>query len=242
MHHKFSFTILIVISLITFNAFAIESDYDTTSSWFFEIKGSKFIPNVDDEFGGSSTPFRDIFGNDGSILYKMRFDYELFKKFGIGTIGVGSGFYRVVGKALSEDGSKSEDDTALILMPNDISLTYRFDLPSVKWNIPLVPYIRGALTYTFWWITQGNGGIATWNSDGSGGKASGGTYGYEFSLGCMLLLDFFDPDAAVTMDREIGINNSYIFFEWTSNTSDNFGKTSLMVGGKYWAFGLAFEF
>ncbi|MBN2725014.1 MAG: hypothetical protein JXR95_13170 [Deltaproteobacteria bacterium] len=217
-------------------------ELESPSDLFFEFKAGNFIPNVDDEFGGNG-PFKTIFGDKGSILYAMQLDYKLFKGFGTLSIGGQAGFYWIKGNALLEDGTPSEDETALWLLPTGVKLTYRFDELNRRWNIPVVPFIKGGLTYTFWWITQGDGSIATFGDNQSGAKASGGTYGWEFSAGLALCLNYFDPASAKNLDLETGINASYIFVEWVYNSSDNFGGSNvLMVGGDYFLFGIGLEF
>jgi hypothetical protein len=242
MYRKLSFLLLLLYIVSPCNSWA--SDRISSPSWWFvELKAGFTAPDIDKEFGGSATPYADVFGDGESMLFKVQVDFKFFKTFGSLAVGSDFGFFRKVGKALLDDGSPSEDDTALILIPLGIKLTYRFDVLSNKWNIPLVPYAKIGLNYTVWWITEGDNSIATFGSSQSGGSASGGTYGYEFVLGLSILLDFFDPVAAASLDNEAGINHSYIFAEYTWNTSDNFGGSNvLMVGGNYWLFGLGLEF
>ncbi len=216
---------------------------ESPSWWFLEFKAGPFVPNVDDEFSGGATPFKDIFGDKHSIMFKTQMDFLLFKKFGLLGVGADIGFYRIVGKALAEDGTASEDETALILLPLGVKLSYRFDWLAQNYSIPLVPYAKIGLNYVLWWITEGDGSIASWGEGQSGGSATGATWGWEFVLGVALLLDFFDPQSANSLDQETGINNSYIFAEYVWSFNDNFGGgNALMVGGDYWLVGLGVQF
>lgn len=212
-------------------------------NWMWDLRGGLFIPDIDSEFGGAATPYADIFGTKKKMAWRTELSWQFYR--GIGSLGLGADlgmFYRS-GKALLEDGTKSGDGTSLILVPMGLKLVYRFDWLQTALHVPLTPYGKAGLVYNFWWITDGDGDVATWGSGDGGGRASGGTYGYEFALGLSLLLDFFDPEAAANLERESGINNSYIFVEWVYNKSDNFGGDgALRVGGSLWMFGLAVEF
>ncbi|PKN46205.1 MAG: hypothetical protein CVU59_06765 [Deltaproteobacteria bacterium HGW-Deltaproteobacteria-17] len=211
--------------------------------WMWDLRGGLFVPDIDSEFGGGAKPYEDIFGSDPKMSWRMELSRQFYR--GIGSLGVGAdmGFFYRSGKALLEDGTKSGDTTSFILIPMGLKLVYRFDWFQTTYHIPLTPYGKAGLVYNLWWITDGDGAVATWDPDDGGGKARGGTYGYEFALGLSLLLDFFDPESAGNLERDVGINNSYIFVEWTYNRSDNFGDDkALRVGGKTWMFGLAVEF
>jgi hypothetical protein len=62
------------------------------------------------------------------------------------------------------------------------------------------------------------------------------------ALGGMLLLDPFEPDAAVELDATAGVNNSYVFLEWYVSDLDGFGSGDQMhVGTNTWVLGLALE-
>ena len=78
--------------------------------------------------------------------------------------------------------------------------------------------------------------------DFNGVSGSGISYGPQFALGGMLLLDRIDPDAAMEMDNEMGINNSYVFIEWYDSFLNGFGSGGqLQVGTNTWVLGLAFR-
>ncbi|MBU1534080.1 hypothetical protein KKF84_02105 [Myxococcota bacterium] len=241
MLHRLSLIVILLAILLPSTAMAT-NDNESPSSWFLELKGGPFVPNVDDEFSGAS-PFKSIFGDKHSIMFKMQMDFLFYKGFGSLGIGADLGFYRIVGNALADDGTKSADETALILLPIGVKLSYRFDYLAKEYNIPLVPYVKGGLNYVLWWITEGDGSIASWGEGQTGGNASGATYGFEFSVGLAILLDFFDPQSARSLDQETGINNSYIFGEYVWSFNDNFGGgNALMVGGNYWLVGLGIQF
>jgi hypothetical protein len=107
-----------------------------------------------------------------------------------------------------------------------------------KTPIPLVAYAKAGFGYALWWS---NSGGSTSRADGR--VARDASYGYQFALGGMFLLDSLDRDAAQEMDNSTGINNSYFFMEWYYSSLDGFGSGNQMqVGANTWMLGLAFEF
>jgi hypothetical protein len=58
----------------------------------------------------------------------------------------------------------------------------------------------------------------------------------------MLLLDVFDDESALELDSTLGVNSSYLFFEFYGSDLDGFGSGNQMqVGTHTWFTGLAFE-
>ena len=96
----------------------------------------------------------------------------------------------------------------------------------------------GDLVDTFGgWVSDPDG-VAR---DESGVKGRGASYGLQFALGGMLLLDSLDRTAAVEMDNTTGVNNSYFFLEWYLSNLDCFGGDCMQVGTSTWMLGLALE-
>ncbi|MDY0003236.1 MAG: MXAN_2562 family outer membrane beta-barrel protein [Polyangia bacterium] len=222
--------------------FVPDAEYKPTPRWFHvEVKFGPYKPDVDKEFGGGATPYKDIFGGGLRLMTQLTADLLFLKLHG--SLGVGGtfGYFQAKGKALSEDGSKSSDKTTLQFMPFVLSLVYRWDYPIYKWGIPLVPYIRVGLACAAWWITDGSGDTA---SLGEGEKARGSTFGYQINLGLAFLLDALEQSSAKKLDMDLGINHSYLFVEFVHNRLDDFGsKSSIDLSMKYSLLaGLALEF
>ena len=217
------------------------SQFYSPISWYTEVKAGSYYPGIDDEFGGSATPYADIFGDSGRPAYRISFEYRLLTGFGSLYGGVGLGFFHASGNALADDGSKSEDETGLWVMPAALRVSYRMDMFYTWWGLPLVPYVRAGLLYAPWWITDSDGSVADWG-DGSG-SARGATSGWEAALGLSLLLDVFEPESARTMDHEWGINHAYVFAEYNHMVLDGFGSDgTLILSDDHWFFGLAMEY
>ena len=110
-------------------------------------------------------------------------------------------------------------------------------------GIPLVPYLKGGLGVALWSMSNGTGTSVI--KDGSGAvqvKGEGVSYGPQFALGGALLLDWFDEYAARQADQALGINNTYLYGEFTSSYLSNINGTGMRLGADMFNFGLAFEF
>ena len=67
---------------------------------------------------------------------------------------------------------------------------------------------------------------------------------HEIAFGVGLNLNVLDQYAARSFDQSAGVNNSYLFADWSRSDFSGlwFQQDPLRVGGTYWTFGLAFEF
>jgi len=186
----------------------------------FDFQVGQYLPNVDSEFKNGATPWRDTFGTSKSLLFRGGAAWALYHGFG---------------QLLT--GGQSGDQTKFRMIPTSATLTYRFDtLGTNGWALPLAPYVRLALERYNWWITDGSGHTAR----------SGATNGWSAAGGLALLLDYFDPDLGRELDRETGINHSYLFAEARKTYVDDFGsKTSWILSDQAsvsWSFGILFVF
>jgi hypothetical protein len=213
----------------------LRSAYRPSPQWFaVELKFGPYKPDVDSEFDriGGGGPYRDIFGRKLRLMSQLTFDVQFLKKHG--TLGVGGtiGLFTAQGKALDElTGEPSADTTSLNVIPMILQLVYRWDYAAKQWNVPLVPYIRAGIVYSFYWITQGSGKLARFHS--SGDKAHGGVWGYQINVGLAFLLDVLEPSAAKRLDSEMGVNHTYLFCEFVHSGIDGFGGDRIRLGMKY---------
>jgi len=177
-------------------------------------------------------------------MVKGELDVEIWR--GFGTLGVGGvfGYYgksaaafqdNSAGTTPSTSTTRTGSDTSLTLLPMSLLALYRFDWLMQRYSIPVVPFVKFGVNYTIWWINI-DGNTASVNGD----DAKGGTFGWQFNGGAALLLDVLEPSAAKTLDVELGINHTYLFFEFVHVSS--MGDTKLNVGDTTWNGGIAFEF
>jgi hypothetical protein len=164
-------------------------------------------------------------------------------------VGFSAGYFREKAAAKIENGldnkftMPSGDKTQLSLFPTAIMLVYRADQLWNRLRIPLVPYAKLGLNYTFWSIYNGNDQVARGETQGLTGRGRGGTRGWQAAAGLSLALDFIDPGSARELDSETGVNSTYIFAEWARYAVSGLGQSGrLNVGDSSWVAGLMFEF
>ncbi|HVW30043.1 MAG TPA: MXAN_2562 family outer membrane beta-barrel protein [Polyangiaceae bacterium] len=202
-----------------------------------EIRFGRYVPNIDDEFS-VATPYETTFGSKDRYVFGLELDYQFLRIPYVGTLGGGLslGYTHFSAPAFIANGGgqRAGEDTGLMIIPMSLLGVLRADVLARSTPIPLVPYVKAGLGSAIWRITNGGG---TAKVDGVAG--SGISWGPQVALGGMLLLDFFDQDSAKNLDNELGINNSYFFFEWY--VSKLGAGNQLEVGTNTWALGLAFE-
>jgi hypothetical protein len=229
--------------------------------WFeFEVKFGPYKPNIDDEFKGSGQmgPYARYFGGSG-LMSRFEIDWQFFQKFGSAAVGFELGYFTKSGKsypcfagtgtasgvACEPDFSvKAGDSTSISILPLSLLAVYRFDVLGLRYRVPIVPYVKLGITYSIWWVDKGNGKVASvTKSDGSKDNGRNGQFGLAVVGGVALMLDAFDPGAGRELDGALGINHTYLFWEWNWSGADGFGaKHALKIGDSNWLAGLSFEF
>jgi len=209
-----------------------------------ELRFAAFTPDVDtDPNLGGHTPYKDTFGPNPRVLVGVELDWQVLRIPHLGTIGPGAsaGYWKVSAPAPFEDMAMglSGEQTSLEIFPFYAVIVLRADALWRELGVPLVPYGKIGLGYAIW---RASNTLGTSNANGASGEGS--SLGRQYALGLAFNLNPFDIYAAKTFDDSMGVNNSYIFGEWTRSDLDvGVGSASaLRVGGTSWTFGLAFEF
>jgi hypothetical protein len=216
--------------------------YKSPQLFAIEIRFGPYRPNVDSEFDGRRTPFRDYFGTSQKVMSQLEFDYELFHRFGTVAVGLGFGYYTISAKAPIGTGSGvlTNDSSSMMVLPFSASAIYRFDYFLETRGFPLVPYGKAGLDYAYWQITDGNDEIA---NDGLGGTGRGGTPGWHVAAGLALVLDMFDSGASRDFDNDLGVNHTSLVFQYTHSEISGLGNgDKLHVGDTNWSLGIMFQF
>jgi hypothetical protein len=204
-----------------------------------ELKFGPYYPDVDTEPGVGS-PYEDVFGEKQTFMFLAEFDWQFLRLPGINLgIGLLAGYFQDSGKGLDPDtGEHAGEETQLKVLPGHFDAIVRVDALPRYTKVPLVPFVKAGISYYIWWVENGRG---IGRFDGTTGY--GGTWGWNFSAGLMLLLDFFEPSAARTFDQEAGVNNSYLYADFFMARIDNFGdRNKLNLSDYTWTVGLAIEF
>jgi hypothetical protein len=187
----------------------------------FDLMRSGYHPSIDQEFGGSAAPYQTAFGAGRGLMARFDVAKSLFTDFGSLEAGIGAGYFEKYGKGINSLTGDPAGSTGFKVLPLRAFLTYRFDLLARLYNIPIVPFGRASLDRYQWWVLNGQGNVA--NSQGLAGR--GATNGYSFSGGAAFLLDFLDQDVARDMDRDLGINDTYLFVDFTKSFVKDFGSS-----------------
>jgi hypothetical protein len=186
----------------------------------FELGAGTYHPDIDSAFAAPG-PYEQVFGGGRGWMFRLGVAKSLYTRVGTLELGLRSGWFRDKGKGLVDSGGtlvKSGDSTTFSVVPSSLTLTYRFDWLVERHGIPFAPYARVAFERYNWWVTDGQGHWAK----------EGGTNGWSATGGLAFLLDFLEPGAARELDRETGVNHTYLFFDVTKSKVDDFG------GSKSW--------
>jgi hypothetical protein len=215
-------------------AVASAAQAESPRSGSFSLRGQTYAPDVDSEFGGAATPYGKIFGDRNRWMFKVEAARAVFDKLGTVELGGGVGYFTASGNGRDKvTGAPTADTTSFSFVPTSIFAQYRFDWLADRYNIPLAPYAKLAFERYNWWVT------------GTTGKQTktGATNGWSATGGLAILLDFFDPTLAREMDRDTGINHSYLFVDVSKATVDDFGSgKSWDLSGKGVSLGLGLMF
>jgi hypothetical protein len=222
--------------------------FSSPQRFALELRLGPYTPEIDEEFNGARTPHRDFYGDDTRLMFQVEFDWQLYRHQAVGSLGIGgaAGYFRETASSPFNAGDdpsaqRSGDKSRLSLYPVAAVAVYRADQLWRLWGIPLVPYGKVGLNYTFWNIYDGNELVA--ENPGGGGRGRGGTLGWQAAAGLSLVLDIIDLGSARELDSETGINQTHVFAEYVKYEASGLGqKNKLHVGDSTWLAGLLFEF
>jgi len=239
--------------------------YESPQRFALEVKFGPFLPDIDRNYSGAGLgPYASVYGvtNDRgeatgqpkkAFYGGVAFEYQIVNLAGPLGVGFQWSLFRDKAQALLAKPPADEtmsvrsaaDKTRFAVMPLALQVVYRFELLADRFRVPLVPYAKFGLNYSFWWSKDGSGNISTIKDEAGNvtDKARGGAWGFQSNLGGMLRLDFLERGTARNLDRATGINHTYLFGEWQFSRVNNFGrKNSINLGDSTWLVGLAVEF
>lgn len=230
-----------------------------------EVKFGPYIPDIDRNYDGAGLgAYARIFGEQDArgtaidqpkkgLYGAIAFEWQIVNLAGPLGVGFQWSMFRDSADALIADPPtdpkksvrSTADSTRFAVMPLALQVVYRFELVADRFKVPLVPYAKAGLNYTFWWSKDGNKEISTIKNEAGDviDRARGGAWGFQINAGGMLRLDFLERGSARSLDRATGINHTYIFGEYQFSRVNNFGrKNSISLGDGTWMLGLAMEF
>jgi hypothetical protein len=205
----------------------------------FELRVGPYRPRIDDNL--PTDAYEDFFGDSARYMFGFELDWQALRIPYLGTLGPGIGWGYTQMSARNQVPPDSAEPDAVVSQESTLNImpiygvgVLRVDALARRYGVPLVPYAKLGLSYAFWWI---NDGVGTATND-AGVKGRDISIGTQAALGGMFLLDILEPSAALGADNESGVNNSYLFFEWSMS---NYGGDQMNVGSSSWVTGLAFE-
>jgi hypothetical protein len=140
----------------------------------------------------------------------------------VGKIGAGTG----TGFFFVPNASFGEGKATLYTVPFEAYLSYRLDFLE---NQAIVPFAKIGPTYV---VTH-----QVTNEEASSWREF---YSMGYSLGGEFLLDVLDRRSAASMERNIGIRNSYLIFEYNKSRYLR-GRKDANLSGEQYRLGLRFE-
>jgi len=232
-------------------------NYESPQHFAFELRFSPWSPSVDsDPALGKTAPYATTFGTGALVFIGAEFDWQALRIPHVGTIGPGAGigYTKASGNAAfapfngttchqAPDSNQclttSGETTSLEIFPMYVVGVFRADALWREAHVPLVPYAKFGLAYAIWRASNSLG-----TSSANGVSGVGGTWGTQLGVGLGFNLNVFDEYAAKNFDEAMGVNNTYLYGEYTRADLQGLGLQSnpLRVGGQTWTFGLAFEF
>jgi hypothetical protein len=251
---------------------------DGVVKWHAGIRVGPYTPDIDLQFPQNAVtgmgPYQAMFGTyyvdkDGDGIAEDKHSRHVYQVLpmldidrivwrGFGHIGVGGSVGYMQKTAYVYANGTNEDDpmrarstaseNTFRLIPLAATLTYRFTYLDDRWGIPVIPYVRGGLSYYLWWIKGPTGNLAKVCDDPRAAecdgedKAYGGTPGVQASAGLAVRAERLDAAAARSMHNS-GIQHAGFYGEVFWGRVDGFGSSSkLWVGDTTWFAGANFEF
>jgi hypothetical protein len=227
--------------------------YESPQNFAIELRLSPFFyPDVDSDPGlHGCKPFAGVFGTGSSLLFSGEFDWQALRIPHLGTLGPGIGVGVVsfsasaptaIGSANGCDitSSTSGESTTLNIYPLTVVAVFRADVLWRDLGVPFVPYAKLGPAMAYWQASNTLG----ISKDRSGAVGQGVTLGSQLALGIAFNLNVLDPYTARNFDESMGVNNTYLFAEWTDTNLDGLWvqPNALRVGAATWTFGLTWEF
>ncbi|MFV8753827.1 MXAN_2562 family outer membrane beta-barrel protein [Nannocystaceae bacterium ST9] len=232
---------------------------ESPQRFLIELKFGPYLPDIDRKYTGDGLgPYATVFGEQGDdgratgqpkkgVFSVLGFEWQFYHLGGAFSLGTTIGLFRDKAQALQDEPDdegnyrNKADNATFNVVPITVLLGYRFELLADRFRVPLVPYARAGLGYGFWWATKGGRGDISTTMDGQ--KTRGGSLGWQANLGLMLRLDFIDRASAVDLDRNTGVNHTYLFGEWQFSRLAGFGSDKrLSVGDDTFTVGFAVAF
>jgi len=224
-------------------------------SWHAGVRIGPYVPDIDKQAGLTPGPYKQMYGGPHPL---PMLDVDRILWTGFGQVGVGGtiGYMQRSAHAFLMGSDPADPnrprapgvENSFHLLPFALTATYRFTWLDEEYGIPVVPYVRGGLSYYVWWINAPSGDNAMVckgagvEPDCAQNKARGASLGVQGSIGLAIRAERIDASTAISMQAS-GIQHAGIYGELSLAKVDGFGSdTKLSVGARTWFAGVDFEF
>lgn len=214
-----------------------EAPRSPPNTTILELKLGFYQPRTGDAPGMTQDPYVQTFGNSAMLLGVLEVDHSFWHRYGFLGMGISAGYAEKYAKATLADGTPSAEATGLMVVPIRLMAVYRYDVLANQFHIPFVPYAELGFVAEPWWTRKGGSTEVV-----NGKTGSGVQWGWGFTLGLALQLDFLNPTYAREARQEAGIYHFYLFAEFNDDYVNDFGGNGINLSARYWTFGIAFEF
>ncbi|HEY0994163.1 MAG TPA: MXAN_2562 family outer membrane beta-barrel protein [Kofleriaceae bacterium] len=223
-------------------------------TWHVGIRVGPYVPDIDKQFTGSPGPYEQMFGGY-RVLPMLDVDRILWTRVGQVGVGLSIGYMQKTARTFAmssdreaTDRARAADENKFRLIPMALTGTYRFTWFDDNYGVPVVPYVRGGLSYYLWWVSV-NGELASACTAATAmeamctrTKALGASFGLQGSIGLAIRAERIDAPTAMSMQQS-GIQHAGVYAELSLAKVDGFGSDSkLSVGDRTWFAGVDFEF
>ncbi len=204
----------VVLSVATTKALADE----TRPYWSTEIKFGQFHPVLEE--------WDKFYDDDYMKQYSVALAYKILRQL---EIGLEASYLSLNGRGVLPLNNQVGGEIDYTLVPVSAYVTLRAIFSESQL---IVPYIGGGMTRTSYK-----------QKVNEGETSKGKTNGVYYKAGIQFLLDRLDIGSANALQRDFGIDNTYLIFEFSKITAeiDDVLGNEVDLGGKNYFFGLLFE-
>lgn len=205
--------IILSILLAVQCSFSVAAE-QPTPHWSFELKGGSFYPDLDN--------WSDYYGSKKTTQFDLALGRKFFR---IMEVGLEAGYLSDQGVGYLPLHKITSGKVTYELVPMHFYVLVRGVFWENQW---VVPYVGGGFSYFYYR-----------ESVHDQKKVTGTAHGTNVRGGLQFLLDRIDLRAADNLQRQFGVENTYLIAEAQITKVK---KDSVKLGGVSYLFGLLFEF
>ncbi len=170
---------------------------------------------------------KDVYGEKAVPYYALEVGWKMVHEF---ELHAELAYWWDQGRGIANDGTKTNEKYKLHMAPAELGLLYRFNF---VYDQIIVPYIGASGVYSYFLEERLE---SSW-------KKRGAKYGIAGKAGLMILLDNAEKRASGHLERNWGINNTYLVYHFKYVILNDFEEDKgLDLSNMQHTFGITFEF